>query len=255
MNCADVWFLLPAYIEGDLDLKQAAEFDAHVKTCPSCMQDLEKQASIDAAVRSAVLSERIDVTEFPRRFRERLSAELEHNARLRSESLRMRWVAAAIGTAAAVFLVLGYHGLFGRRVAGVYAAAAVDHRLEIVEQSPRAWFTDPTQIEALAESQGVPSNAVRSLQSGGYRLDRGKLCQLDGGIYLHLAFSDAQRKFSLYLRQREAGQPAGAEPVRGAGTGNEHVASFETAEVTAIVVTEEPADAALQFAQFASAKI
>jgi anti-sigma factor RsiW len=255
LNCNEVLPLLPAYLQGDLDAARAAEFDAHFRTCGSCMQELERQAEVDARVRAAVLSEPIDTANLDRLIRENLSAELHRNARHQFESVRRRWAAATIGVVAILLLLgVGYHNLFGKRPAGVYAAAAADHRMEIVEQQPREWFTNPSQIEGLAESQGVPPAAVQVLGSGTYHLDRGKLCWLDGRIFLHLAFSDGARRFSLYLRPRDAGGLS-----RGAldstNAGPEHVAAFQTSELAAIVVTDQPGDAALQFARFASAKL
>lgn len=247
--------LLPAYLEGHLDSGHAADIDAHLKTCSSCLQEMELQAQVDARVRDTVLSEPIDVTDLDRLIRENLSAELHRNAHQQFESVRRRWAAATIGVVAILLLLgVGYHTLFGKRPAGVYAAAAADHRVEIVEEQPRAWFTNPSQIEGLAESQDVPPEAVQVLGSGTYHLDRGKLCWLDGRIFLHLAFSDGAHKFSLYLRPRDAGSfSSGALDSTNAGP--EHVAAFQTSRLAAIVVTGEPGDAALQFARFASAKL
>jgi hypothetical protein len=255
LNCSEILPLLPAYLEGELDSRRAAEFDAHFQTCASCLEELEWQAQVDARVRDAVLSEPIDIADLDRLIRQNLSAELHRNARQQFESVRRRWAAATISVVAILLLLgVGYHNLFGQRAAGVYAAAAADHRVEIVEQQPRAWFTNPPQIEGLAESQGVPPAAVQVFASGTYHLDRGKLCWLDGRIFLHLGFSAGARRFSLYLRPREVGGlPPGALDSMNAGS--EHVAAFQTSRLAAIVVTSEPGDAAPQFAQFASAKL
>jgi hypothetical protein len=85
---------------------------------------------------------------------------------------------------------------------------------------------------------------------------------LDGRIFLHLAFSDGNRRFSLYLRPRDAGAPPrGVQTLDKPGSldsmraGSEHVAAFQTSNLAAIVVTDQPGDAALQFAQFVSAKL
>jgi anti-sigma factor RsiW len=263
LNCGEISSLLPAYIEGQLDARRAAEFDAHFKTCSSCLQELERQAQVDAQVRDAVLSEPVDVTDIDRLIRENLSTEFHRSARQQFESVRRRWVAATAGIIAIlVLLAVGYHTLFGRRLAGVYAAAAADHRLEIVQQEPRAWFTSPSQIESLAQSQGVAPAAVEALASGAYHLDRGKLCWLDGRIFLHLGFSEGARRFSFYLRPREAGVlPLEVRETEKAGqmdsvnAGSEQVAAFQTSTLAAIAVTDQPGDAALQFAQFASAKL
>lgn len=261
MNCSEILPQLPAYIDGDLNARAAAEFDAHLKTCDSCLQELERQAQADARVRDAVLSERIDVSNLDRVIRESLHAEPLRSTRRQFESVRRRWLAATVAVVA-ILIALGYHTLFGQRAAGVYAAAAADHRMEILEQQPRAWFTDTSQIEALAQSQGVPPAEVQSVASGAYHLDRGKLCWLDGRIFLHLAFSDGNRRFSLYLRPRDAGAPPrGVQtldkpgPLDSMRAGSEHVAAFQTSNLAAIVVTDQPGDAALQFAQFVSAKL
>jgi anti-sigma factor RsiW len=261
VNCSEILPLLPAYIDGDLGAGPAAEFDAHLKTCGSCLQELERQAQVDARVRNAVLSERIDVSNLDRIIRESVYAEPLRSARRQFESVRRRWLAATVGVVA-ILIALGYHTLFGQRAAGVYAAAAADHRMEIVEQQPRSWFTNSSQIEGLAQSQGVPPAEVQSVASGTYHLDRGKLCWLDGRIFLHLAFSAEGRKFSLYLRPSDAGGlPRGLQAIEKPGSldsmnsGSEHVAAFHTSRLVAIVVTDEPGDAALQFAQFASSKL
>lgn len=255
--------LFSAYIEGGLDARRAAEFDAHLKTCSSCLQEMERQVQVDARVRDTVLSEQIDVTDLDRRIREKLSSGFHGNARQQFEPVRRRWAAATVGVIAIlILLAVGYHNLFGRRAAGVYAAAAVDHRVEIVQQQTREWFTNPSQIEGLAQGQGVPPSAVRAIASGRYHLDQGKLCWLDGRIFLHLVFSAGARRFSLYLRSPEAeGVPPGVrgtengEPPDSMVAGSERVAAFHTSKIEAIAVTDQPGDAVLQFARFASAKL
>ena len=43
--------------------------------------------------------------------------------------------------------------------------------------------------------------------------------------------------------------------LRASSAGNEHMASFETSQLTAMVATDQPPDAALQFAKAASAAL
>ena len=59
-----------------------------------------------------------------------------------------RWLALA-GLAAALLL-----GVFLMRARPVYAAAAKDHRLEIIELRPRQWSMDRASIAALAQREG-----------------------------------------------------------------------------------------------------
>ena len=174
--------------------------------------------------------------------------------------LRRRWVMAAIGAAAALLIVAaGYRGLLGPRVAPVYAAAALDHRLEVVQKTPRPWKVDLSEVAALAEKQGIPVSAPVALSSGPYRLERAKLCFLDGRIFLHLVYSDGTQEFSVYLRQRGAESLPGraretdnGRVLRTSNPGAEHVASFQTDGLTVMVVTDQSSDAALHFARFAA---
>jgi hypothetical protein len=222
------------------------------------MQELERQARLDAELREAVAWEPVDAGSVDRRVRERISAEAGGSARM--GPLRRRWVIAAIGAAAALLIVAaGYRGLLGPRVARVYADAALDHRLEVVQKAPRPWKVDPSEVAAMAEKQGIPVSAPVALSSGPYRLERAKLCFLDGRIFLHLVYSDGTQEFSVYLRQRGAESLPGraretdnSRVLRTSNPGGEHVASFQTDRLTVMVVTDQSSDAALHFARFAA---
>ncbi|MGD0956814.1 MAG: zf-HC2 domain-containing protein [Candidatus Acidiferrales bacterium] len=258
MNCSDIAELAPLFLSAELDRQRAAAFDAHLKSCPACMQELERQARLDAELREAVAWEPVDAGSVDRRVRERISAEAGGSAR--PAPLHRRWVIAVIGAAAALLLVgAGYRGLLGPRVARVYADAAMDHRLEVVQKAPRPWKVDPSDVAALAETQGVPMSVPVALSSGAYHLERAKLCFLDGRMFLHLVYSDGTQEFSVYLRQRAAESLPGraretdnGRVLHTSNPGNEHVASFQTDLLTVMVVTDQSADTALRFARFAA---
>lgn len=262
MTCSEIARLAPLYITGEIDARSAAEFDAHLKSCPSCMQELERQARLDARLREVILAEETNVARVDRRIRELIAAETAGETLPELQSRSRGWVVSAISVAAAalILIALGYHTLLGTRVARVYADAARDHHLEVVQRQPRPWLTDPAQIAALAEKQGIAPSAVTSLASGSYHLNRGRLCFLDGRIFLHLVFSDGAQEFSVYLRERDAKalpgparEIANGKPLCTSDVDSEHIASIETSELTAVVVTDRSSDAALNFARFASA--
>jgi anti-sigma factor RsiW len=261
MNCSEIAELTPLYLSLELDRDRAAAFDAHLKSCPSCMRELERQARLDAELREVVAGEPVDTASVDRRVRERIAAESEGSSWL--APLHRRWVIVAIGAAAALLIVaVGYRGLLGSRVAPVYAAAALDHRREVVQNEPRHWKVDPSAVAALAESQGIPVSAPAALSSGAYRLERAKLCFLDGRIFLHLVYSDGTQEFSVYLRQRGAESLPGrtretdnGRVLHTSDSGSEHVASFQTDGLTVMVVTDQSADTALHFARFAAATL
>jgi anti-sigma factor RsiW len=261
MNCSDITELAPLYVAGELDSEDAAEFDAHLKTCPTCMAELETQARLDARFREALLADEVDVRRVNRRIRELIAAGSSGGVAPPLRPNPGRWMTAAMGIAAAFLLVAAGYLLMPVPVARVYADAATDHQMEVVEHRPRPWTSDRSQIAALAEQQGIQVTLPLELASN-YHLERAKVCPLDGYLYLHLVYSDGTREFSLFLRRRDGQHLTGAirgfangRFLRDSSVGSEHISSFETTHLTAMVATDEPSDAALLFAKAASAAI
>jgi hypothetical protein len=151
--------------------------------------------------------------------------------------------------------------LIPSHVSQVYADAAEDHQSEVIDHSPRPWLSDPAQIEALAEKQGI-GVAIPGELASGYRLARGKICWLDERVYLHLVYSDGGREFSLFLRARDAENLdarirgfSNGRLLRECASGNQHLTSFTTRHLNAIVATNDSAAASLEDARLASAAI
>jgi anti-sigma factor RsiW len=264
MSCSEVTELAPLYLSADLDRARSAAFEAHLKSCPECMREFERQARLDARLREAIVAEPLDTVNLDRRVRERIGAEAGKGARWPLYGVSGRpWALAAVAVVAAMLVAAaGYRVLLGSHVPRVYADAALDHKLEVTDHGPRQWLVDPTQIAALAETQGIAGSAPSGLAANGYRLERGKLCFLDGRIFLHLVYANGAAEFSVYLRQR------GDEPLPGkvretengrtlhaSSPGDEHIASFQTDSLTVVVVTNQPADAALGMARFAASAL
>ena len=265
MNCSDIAELAPLYIAGELEPLRASEFDAHLKTCPACMRELEEQARVDARLREIVLADGADAGGVDRFVRKMIAARPEAGAPARGLWSGPRTLAIAAFGIAAMFLLVGvgYDLMLGARVARVYADAAADHRMEVVEQQPRpAWIVDPNQIAALAQQHGIPGSKVLALASEGYHLARGRMCGIDNRPFLHLVYSNGAREFSLYLRLRDSErlpgtvrETASGKRLRTCDLGGEHIASFETSQVTALVVVDSSADDALRFARLAAAAL
>ena len=233
-TCTELAELAPLYLSGELDSRRASTLDAHLKRCPGCFEELRRQAQLSATRR-------------------------DRQAGVRSHRPRP-WVIAVM-SAAAMFLLaaLGALVLLGPQGGQVYAAVARDHRLEIEEQQPRRWVTDPAQVAALAERQGVPGSAVLALSAQGYHFQRGRLCLVGRRVFVHLVYSGDGHEFSVYLRGRGAGPLPGAvretvngAPLRMADEGSQHVASVQTSRLTVLIVDDRSPDAALRFARFAS---
>ncbi|MDR3721064.1 MAG: zf-HC2 domain-containing protein [Candidatus Acidoferrales bacterium] len=255
MHCSDISELAPLYIAGEVDSQRAAEVDAHLKTCPACMRELETQARLDARLREVLLADELDVSRVNRRIRELIAADSAGGLVPQLQPGPGRLVTAAMGIAAALLVIAAGYLLMPVHVARVYADAATDHHLEVIEQQPRRWLTDPAEIAALAEQLGISDSVPRALTSG-YHLERAKICRLDDRLFLHVVYSDGTREFSLYMRPRDGQHLTGS--IRGfangrllriCDAGGEHLSSFETSRLTALVATDQPADAALRFAR------
>jgi hypothetical protein len=191
---------------------------------------MEQMAEIDARVREALLAEPIDSMRIDQRVRESIRPS-------------RHWVGIAVGIAAglAIAVVVLQYSAPNRTC----AAAALDHHREIVTGEHRTWLLDPASIAGLAERQGV---SFAQFAPADLRLERGKLCRLNGRVFLHLVYSDGSGEVSLFLRQHEQGSPAA---IRNADSGSEHVAYFDTPRVDAIVVSNESSESAKRIAQLA----
>ncbi|HEY3827040.1 MAG TPA: anti-sigma factor [Bryobacteraceae bacterium] len=244
MNCSEILKLAPLYLSGELGQKQTRAFSAHLQACAACQRELRQQAEFDELLRTGVLAERVDSSSVDRRIRTNIEA-----ARLSSR----RRIFAAAGIAAALLAgLVGYMGFISTRTKPVYAAAARDHRMEIVDKQPRKWLTDYASIRQLAAGAGLSGPPAADFVPVGYRLAQGRLCFLNGHIFLHLVYANDTGNFSLFLRRAD-GAPSGVS-AWGIHTGTfaaEHVAGFQRGPLTALVVTEQPGDSARRLARIA----
>ena len=243
MKCTDVRDLAPLYLTGELESARAEHLASHVKFCPSCALELGQQEAFDSLLRESMLGEHFDSSRVESKVRLAI-------ARPGARSSRRRWTLALAGAAALFLLLLGVRTVASSRAVSVYAAAAQDHRMEIVDRQPRKWFTDRASIEELARRQGVSGSSINAIAPAGYHLAQGKLCRLDGKIFLHLVYANDSENLSVFLRSAD-----GISAVHTETQGAEHVAGFQDREVSALVVTAHSGDAAMRFARSAAAVI
>jgi anti-sigma factor RsiW len=234
MNCNDVIELSPLYLSGELDPERAAAVTAHLNGCADCARDVE----LDTRLRRTVLAEPVDTANADLAIRRRVARE----ARLRRMSI-------AAGIAALLVVGVVVYRSVSVKTASVFAAAAQDHRREVVNHESRRWVSQPEQMDALATREGISTAAPAAI--AGYHVEHAKLCRLNGRIFLHVVYSDGAREFSLFLRQPDSQNPA---PVHVTGAEGEQIAAFETAHVSAMIVTDHAADAA-EFATLAAAAL
>jgi anti-sigma factor RsiW len=245
MNCTDITEFAPHYLSGDLDPARAESFHAHLRNCAACRREVTRQAGFDETVRAGILAERIDTTGVDRRVRRHIEADVIRptgELRYMGEPRASRRRIVALAAIAALLLVslVTYRFLFSGRITPVYAAAARDHRAELVEGQPRKWIVDRASIERLANAQGLPGLAVARLAPAGYRLTQGKLCFLQGRIFLHLVYAKEGGNLSLFLRREvDPGSALTGWRIRTAAFNAEQVTGFQTGRVSALVVTPD----------------
>ena len=219
MNCSDISKFAPLYLAGELEPPRAETFSAHLRNCPACRGELGQQAALDELLRTIVLAEHIDSSSIEQRVRATIRG---------GERASHRWMLTAAGIAAVMLLaVLSYRAMVSFRTKPVYAAAARDHRMEIVDLQPRKWITDYASIGKLAEREGLSGSFAADFAPAGYRLAQGKLCFLDGRVFLHLVYradSGAAGDFSLFLRRSD---DLSAWGVHTDTFATEHVAGFQ----------------------------
>lgn len=244
MNCSDISTFAPLYLTGELEPARAQIFSAHLDNCEVCRLELAQQTAIDQRLRAALRAEDIDISAIERRVREHIH---------RGQRTSRRWILAAAGVAAIFLLaIVSYRTMFSYPAKPVYAAAARDHRLEIVDRQPRKWSTGRASIERLAARQGLSSSAVAAFAPAGYHLAQGKLCRLEGRVFLHLVYKNEAGDFSLFLRRPD---DTIASDIHTDTFAAEHVAGFQHGQLSALIVTEQSGDTVLRLATSAAAAL
>ncbi len=232
MNCQEFQNLCELYLTGELDQERAAALAAHLGNCSSCAQQFAGIIALDDQVRRSVLALEEDSRGIERRVQEAIAAGV--SAENNSDGARWnRWVPIAAALLLAVGLAFLIRLQEARAAGRVVAAAQRDHRFEITEGQLRRWLVEDAAIEKLAASQGVAAQQLRALTPAGYRLAQGKICRLDGQLFLHLVFAQGATKVSVFVRQSESRSAL----VRTAGA-----AGFCDGQFTAVVVTGESPD-------------
>ncbi|HTS77264.1 MAG TPA: zf-HC2 domain-containing protein [Bryobacteraceae bacterium] len=233
MNCTEVVELVPLYLADALDPRRAAEVVAHLHACSSCARFTET----DSRLRGAMLAEPVDTANVDNHVRRRIGA-----------SVRFRRLTIGAGIAAALMLALFVYRNFGG-ADPVYAAAALDHRREVVEHARRVWVSDPDAIAALAAREGIAPASIQAFSIAGYRLEQAKRCRLNGLIFLHLVYADGSHEISVFLRQPGSDRRHAVET---AEVGQECVGAFENGHVSGFVVVEQSRQRATELARYAS---
>jgi hypothetical protein len=207
---------------------------------------MRDQWSNDAGLRAAIAEERAHTGELEGRVVRQIARERTR-----------RWLLPAMAAAAAVLaavVLLAVHrqaSVNEAIVAPVFSDAARDHTDEVIDKVPRHWRTDAADIAALEAAEGISDADVRALNATGYKLQRAKICRLDGTKYMHLVYTRAGREVSVFMRLRgDQSLPEAAS-----SSGSLQLASFARHHVQAIVVTDAPRGDCARFTHDAEAAL
>jgi anti-sigma factor RsiW len=237
MNCREIEELAPLYLSEEIEEGPRALVQAHLAQCRSCASELDHKVALDARLRQAASMELPDAKAVERLVRGRIGVE-------RARRFALMAAAAAIVVFAAI---LSYRALRPEPVGRLYADAAVDHRLEVMEHQPRHWRSDPAEIEKLAARYELHN--VGALAPAGYRLEHAKMCGIDGKAALHLVFTNGSQEVSVYVRARSG--VAKRSAVRTVNVASEQLAAVQGDRLEAIVATGGSSAECLRFARFA----
>ena len=244
MNCNDIQQFAALYISSELDLGRLAEFQAHLDACAACRAGIAGQIELDSRLRDELLAGTPDSSSLEASVRNAIARQ----PRIRFTPGRPVFAAIAAILLLAVGIVWGTRLWLRPQPIQLCSDAGRDHLREIVRQEPRRWTPDRAGIDTLAQRVGVSTATITGFSARGYQLERGRLCRLDGHVFLHLVYSNGTRRFSMFLA------PGGGSHGDGLFTtdvGGERIASVHSDRQRAVVVTEESSDAARALARIA----
>lgn len=159
--------------------------------------------------------------------------------RIRQDELRKARQRLWIGIAAVAVLTAGAGAswVVSRRAepthveAKISAAAVRDHRVEVMQNSPRRWKSSIPAMQPLLEQYRVGWPDVQSLLPVGFVLAKAKECKIDGQPALHMVFSDGSHDLSVFVRTSGLGSVLPPANLDGA-----EVAGFQRGNISGIVV-------------------
>lgn len=273
MKCSEVEYMAPLYWSGELDAQATAELDRHLESCSNCAHTMELDRHGDEVLQQAAASVEVDVAPVLARVRAQIAA--ESPAARRRWRGTLRWVPLVAASAAAIFLFSFFvlpHGnnsstppVQARSATppvNILADAADDHHDEVVDHLQREWLYSAAEIRKLVQ-EGTGSSAVLTeLTPDGYHIERARICELGTKNYLHLVYSDGSHEVSMFVRQQDGEQLAGAErgdvngtPVLGDSYQKLQVAAFQSPHYTVVVVSDQPMNSTVDLARKAAGAV
>lgn len=242
MTCREVRNLSPLFFSGEMGAEERRRFSMHLAACPACEQETEQYAQVDERLVASIGSDLPDAARVEQAVRRNIAA---------VRARRRLFAAGAIAAGLALAIVGTYAFLRSATPPRLYADAAEDHHAEVIEKEPRRWRSSASEIEALAQQSGLSRAQAASLAPQGYTLELAKNCRIDGQRMLHLVFTNGVKRYSVFVRPERASP----QKMRIYGSNSEEVASMDTGQFRAIVVTVGPQAECRELAKIAAAHL
>ncbi len=235
MTCQEFSRLTTEYLARALPEAQRAAYAAHAQSCAVCGAELAREEELDGLLRGVVTADTVAADRVNAAVRQRIGAEARVQ---RTRALQAMAAALVIGVA-------GWGAYAALHVPAVYAQAAGDHRREVVDGQRRVWVSDLREIQTLGSRLGLAAVPVETLAPAGHTFHHGRLCRLDGKLFLHLTYRSSESEISLFVQKPDTAPAAliGRDTVNGHSCWQRgDVAAVQTAEMQVLVTgTAEPA--------------
>ena len=204
MECSHCRSLLPAYLDGELDLVRHLEMEHHLQDCEACMGRHENHRTLRAALGSEGLYYRA-----PDSLRTRVRASLGPADGPGLTHRRALWVRLGAAAAAAGLLLLGW--ALGRAGVGPSTPPAPNDRLaqQVLASHVRSLLLDEHRFDVQSSNRHVVkpwfagkvdfAPEVPDLSAHEFTLLGGRLDYLDGRPVAALVYQRRQHVVNLFL--------------------------------------------------------
>jgi len=203
MSCHEVREFFDAYIDRELDVVTALDFERHLEECSACRAICQQYENLHDSVRA-----RLPYFECPRQLEGKIRAQLRSEERGRARAIQKqpfpRWTAWAVAASIAILLILSavLFRTIGRPPASELLADQVvsshirslmaNHLTDVVssdQHTVKPWFTGKLDFAPV----------VKDLSSKGFSLVGGRLDYLNNRPVAALVYKRRQHIINLFV--------------------------------------------------------